>query len=256
MHFANFEIEILAHLDALSRRAAEIICGRITATLAARDYFTWVLCGGATPRKLYSLMATDAALRTQVPWEKIHFFWGDDRHVPPDHPQSNFRMADELMLSRVPVLPQQIHRIRTEDPDAGRAAEDYEQELRAFFRLEPGQRPVFDCVQLGLGSDGHTASLFPGTTAISEKKRLVIASRIEKLQAHRITLTAPVINNAAAVLFMVSGPEKAAILQHVLEGRRRPDPLPAQMIRPEDGVLLWLVDRNAASRLTFRAGSA
>ena len=207
------------------------------------------LSGGSTPKKMFAMLANDAALRNRMPWCRVHFFWGDERHVPPDHTDSNFRMTNEVMLSRVPVPPENIHRIRAENPDAGKAAEDYEQELREFFMLGPEQLPPFDCVFLGMGTDGHTASLFPGTKALQERKRLVVPNWVDKFQSYRITLTPPVLNNADLVIFLVSGEEKAQPLRTVLEGQKQPDRLPSQLIEPTHGKLLWLVDRAAAGLL-------
>ena len=204
------------------------------------------LSGGSTPKKMFAVLANDAALRNRMPWGRVHFFWGDERHVPPDHTDSNFRMTNEVMLSRVPVPPENIHRIRAENPDAGKAAEDYEQELREFFKLGTEQLPPFDCVFLGMGLDGHTASLFPGTKALQERKRLVVPNWVDKFQSYRITLTPPVLNNADLVIFLVSGEEKAQPLRTVLDGQKQPDRLPSQLIEPTHGKLLWLVDRAAA----------
>ena len=170
--------------------------------------------------------------------------------MPPDHPQSNYRMAYDTLLSLVPVPAENIHRVCTEEPDAALAAEKYEQELRAFFGLEADHLPRFNCILLGMGSDGHTASLFPGTEALHETKRLVVANLVDKLKTYRITLTAPVLNHAELVIFLISGAEKAEALKEVLQGEYRPDRFPAQLIRPDNGKLLWIVDRAAAGCLT------
>ena len=243
-------IEIFSGLDDLSYRASEIIKGCLTNAPGKKEYFTLALCGGATPKKLYSLMATHRTLQSQIPWEQIHIFWGDDRHVPPDHPESNYHMANSTLLRKVPILPQNIHRVRTEEPDVEKVAEKYELELQSFFQFDFSQVPIFDCVLLGIGPDGHTASLFPRTKALYEHNRLVVANWVEKLKTHRITMTAPVLNNADTIIVLVSGLEKAEILQQILEGCHQPDLLPAQLIRPTHGRLIWLVDRAAASRLT------
>ncbi|MDX2501217.1 MAG: 6-phosphogluconolactonase, partial [Deltaproteobacteria bacterium] len=182
---------------------------------------------------------------------KIHFFWGDERHVPPQDEQSNYRMAKETMLAKANVRTENIHRMQTEQSDAGKVAQDYEQELQNFFHLTADQLPVFDFNLLGIGSDGHTASLFPGTRALCEKRRRVVSNWVEKFQTNRFTMTAPVLNNADTIVFLVSGQEKAEILQQILEGDHQPDLLPAQLIRPTHGKLIWLVDRAAASRLTL-----
>jgi 6-phosphogluconolactonase len=157
-------------------------------------------------------------------------------------------MTNEAMLARVPVPPENVHRIRAENPDAGKAAEEYEQELRRFFNLGPEQLPPFDCVYLGMGPDGHTASLFPGTKALHERKRLVVSNWVAKFQSYRITLTTPVFNNADLVIFLVSGEEKAEPLRIVLEGQPQPELYPSQLIEPTHGKLIWLVDPAAAGQ--------
>jgi 6-phosphogluconolactonase len=245
------EIQVAAELSALSRKAAEILVDQIAEALHHKAYFSIALSGGSTPKMLYSLLVDDISFKAEIPWHKIHFFWGDERHVPPEHPESNYRMANETMLVKAGVLPKNIHRVRAETPDAGKVAEEYELELQKFFRLAAGQLPVFDCVLQGMGSDGHTASLFPGTTALREQKRLVVANWVKQFNAHRITLTVPVLNNADMVVFLVSGKEKAEVLKRVLEGNQSPYLLPARLIRPKHGRLLWLVDRDAASRLSM-----
>jgi 6-phosphogluconolactonase len=189
-------------------------------------------------------------LRDQIPWDRVHFFWGDERRVPPDHPDSNYRMAFEAMLSKVPIPPANIHRMRAEDPDAHKAAEDYALEIRRFFNIARGKMPRFNCVLLGMGSDGHTASLFPGSPALGEQKRLVMANWVEKFQSYRITLTLPVFNHADLILFLVSGGEKAVTVKAVLAPAGAPDRYPAQRIQPSSGALIWFLDRSAAGRLT------
>jgi 6-phosphogluconolactonase len=245
MRSTGHEIKIVAGETVLYQTAADVIIERITATLLKKEIFTIALSGGSA-QNLYALLADDASLRDQIPWAKIHFFWGDERHVGPDHVDSNFRMANETMLSRVPIPPENIHRVRAEAPDAGKAAAEYEQQIRAFFKLQTGQYPSLDCVLLGMGPDGHTASLFPETAALQEKQRLVVANYVEKFQAYRITMTVPVINNAGMVIFVVGGKDKAQTLKVVLEGEPQPDLLPAQLIRPSHGKLLWLVEQSAA----------
>ena len=245
------DIRIFADAKILSRRAAEVILQQITAGLQTKKHFTLALCGGTTPKLLYALLAADDSFNSRVPWHRVHFFWGDERIVPPDHPESNYRTAANTLLCKVPVPPANIHRMKTEEPDPFKAAQDYEQELRIFFRLETGQLPRFDCVLLGMGSDGHTASLFPGTAALRHADRLVVANWVEQFETYRITLTAPVLNNADWIIFLVSGAQKAEALQQVLEGNKQPERYPAQLIRPTHGKLLWLVDQAAASRLNF-----
>ena len=248
MNPAQLDIQIVDK-EALSHTAAEVIIRSIEKKLEVHDFFTLVLSGGSTPKNIFTLMGNDDFFRARIPWEKIYFFWGDERHVPPDHEESNYRMANEILLSRVPVPGKNIHRIKSENPDAGTAAEQYEEELRLFFNLKQGQFPRFDCVLLGMGTDGHTASLFPGTEALQEETRFVVANRVEQFQTYRITLTLPVLNNADFVMFIVSGKEKAEMLKKVIEVKH-PTPLPAQLIEPKQGRLLWLVDQPSASQLT------
>jgi 6-phosphogluconolactonase len=250
MNSKSQKIRILADAEAMSRAAAETMIGRISDCLQARDTYSIALSGGSTPKRLYSLLANETALRDQIPWERIHFFWGDERHVPPEHPDSNFRMAYDAMLSKVPIPAENIHRIHGEDPYANKVAEDYEHNMHTFFRLVKGRLPCFNCVLLGMGPDGHTASLFPGTTALQEHERLVVANWVEKFQAHRITMTAPVLNNADTIIFLVAGEEKAKVLHDVLERDQQPNQYPVQHIQPTHGRMIWILDQPAASRLT------
>jgi 6-phosphogluconolactonase len=240
------EIKVLANPEELARAAAEEFVNLAGEAILAKEFFTVVLSGGSTPRGLYSLLAGDASLRAQLPWEKIHFFWGDERHVPPEHPDNNYRMAKDAMLSKVPVPPANVHRIRSENPDAGQAAGEYEETLRAFFRLKIGEMPKFDLVLLGMGPDGHTASLFPGIQGLREQNRMIVANWVERLKDYRITMTLPLLNHAACVLFLVSGEEKAEILRAVLEGAPEREVLPAQLVHPVNGRCLWFVDQAAA----------
>ncbi len=244
MEEAN-EVRVFGDTTRLARAAADEISLHIGRTLRESGRFTWALSGGSTPRALYRLLASDE-YRARLPWHAIHFFWGDERHVPPDHAESNFRMAREAMLDAVPVPPENLHRIAGEEPDAARAAKLYEDELRSFFALAPGEWPRFDLMLLGLGNDGHTASLFPGSDAVRERERLAVAPWVEAQRTFRITLTPPVLSHAWRALFLVSGAEKAAALHAVLEGRREPDRYPAQAV---EGNRLWLVDREAARLL-------
>lgn len=237
------EIQIMPNAGELARAAATEFANRAVTADRANGLFSVALSGGTTPKSVYSILASDPSLRAQVPWDRIHFFWGDERHVPPDHPDSNYRMAREAMLASVPVPAASIHRIKGEYSDPRSAADEYEGVLRAFFGLAPEALPRFDLVLLGMGPDGHTASLFPGTDALGERKRLVVANWVEKFNAFRITMTLPVLNNAASVIFFVSGAEKAAVLREVLEGEG--GRFPSQLIHPADGSLLWLVDAAA-----------
>ena len=243
-------VRIVADAAELARTAAEEVVRLADAAVRARSRFTFVLSGGSTPRSLFLLLADPQdTFRVRIDWSAVHVFWGDERCVPPDHPDSNYRMAREALLDRVPIPAANIHRIPAEDPDPEAAAARYDAELRAVFALADAELPRFDLILLGLGPEGHTASLFPDNAAVHERRRRVIAPFVAKLAAYRITLTAPVLNAAAEVIFLVSGAEKAAALAAVLEGEPQVDLYPAQIVRPEDGALLWLVDRAAAQRL-------
>ena len=246
----GFRIVIVNGPAQICRTAAGEIVHRVDQTATAAKPFTMALSGGSTPMGLHTLLVSDPAVRDRLPWHHLHFFWGDERHVPPDHPQSNYRMAYETLLSLAPVPAENIHRVPAEEPDAALAAKKYEQELQAFFGLEAGQLPRFDCILLGMGPDGHTASLFPGTEALHETNRLVAANWVEKYKTYRITLTVPVLNHADLVVFLVSGAEKAEALREVLQGDYRPNRFPAQLIRPGPGKLLWIVDKASARLLT------
>lgn len=245
----NPTIHIVVDTEELSRVAAAEFVHRAQDAVQAKGIFTVVLSGGSTPKSLYTLLADNVTLRAAVPWDKVHFFWGDERHVPPDHPDSNYRMAHEALLSKVLVPAANVQRIKSEYPEAQRAADEYDQRLREFFAVAVGHFPQFDLLLLGMGPDGHTASLFPGTVALHERTRLVVANWVEKFSTDRITLTPPVLNNAARIIFLVGGEEKAETLRAVLQGEQQPERFPAQLISPTQGTLLWLVDRSAARLL-------
>lgn len=245
------EIRTLTTPQELFAAAAEEVIRAASDAVQQRGRFTIALSGGSTPRGLFNLLATNA--RTVLPWDRMFFFWGDERHVPPTDPDSNYRMADETMLSKIPVAAGNVFRMAAENPDAAAAAESYEETLQKFFQLEPGQVPVFDLILLGMGPDGHTASLFPGTTGLQEKSRLVIANWVEKFKTSRLTFTLPVLNAARCVTFLVSGTDKAPALHAVLESDAPGEQYPSKLIRPVDGKLIWLVDRAAASELASRS---
>ncbi len=233
----------------LAVRAAELfvtLAQRAAGEEGAR--FTVALSGGGTPKVLYGLLAAPP-YAGQVPWERVHLFWGDERHVPPDDAESNYRMVREALLSKISIPAENVHRVRAELPDAADAARDYAENMRGFFELQPNEWPRFDLVLLGLGPDGHTASLFPGTDALHNTTDLVTAPFVQKFDARRITMTAPALNNAAVVAFLVAGADKAGVLHDVLDGPRQPDTLPAQLIAPANGTLLWMLDEAAAAHL-------
>jgi len=252
----NREIRTLADANSIAQTAAAEFLQAAQEAVRENGAFTVALAGGSTPKTLYGLLASNPLLQAKVPWTKIQFFFGDERHVPPDNAESNFRMANEAMLAKAPIDPKQVHRIKGEKRNAAQAAEEYEQDLRASFQLQAGQLPRFSLVLLGMGPEGHTASLFPGTRALKEEHRLVVSNWVGKLLTDRITLTPPVLNNAARVIFMVHGAEKAPALKAVLEGPYEPDQLPAQIIHPKQGKVLWLVDPAAANMLVPKAKGA
>jgi 6-phosphogluconolactonase len=216
--------------------------------LAGSGRFSAALAGGSTPRALYERLAGEPH-RSRIPWVRVHLFWSDERPVPPNHEESNFRMAWETMISRLAIPPGNVHRIRGEiDPND--AAREYERELRGFFDLEThAELARFDLALLGMGEDGHTASLFPGSPALEEKDRWVVAPRVEKLGGSRITLTCPILENAACIIFLVTGESKAEMLKQVVQSGERSAHRPAGLIRPRHGELFWYVDRAAARDL-------
>lgn len=231
----------------MSIAAAEIFVRIANNSVSTSGQFTVALAGGSTPRLLYKLLATDK-FRTRIDWKRVFFFFGDERNVPPDFEQSNFRMAYETLFAPLKTSESNIFRWHTEFGEPEEIASDYADRLGAFF----GRTPRFDLTLLGLGSDGHTASLFPGTDAVNETAKMAIANWVEKLGEYRLTLTFPVINNSANVVFLVSGEEKAVVLKSVLEGELGPEPLPAQLVNPVNGELFWMVDEDAAGLLTSR----
>jgi 6-phosphogluconolactonase len=233
--------------NALAWAAAEELFRRILAAVTARGRFTIALSGGSTPRVLYRLLADPGApWRGRVPWDRVHVFFGDERHVPPDHADSNFRMADEALLSHVPVA--SVHRMEGERP-AEEAARRYEADLRAFHGETGGAPPPLDVALMGLGEDGHTASLFPGSPALDERERWAVAPWVPHLGSTRITLTLPVFDAARAVIFVVAGAEKAGPLARLVAPRAGEEPIPAARVRPTRGELLVLADAAAASAI-------
>lgn len=238
------DVQVYPDPQALAQAVAERFVARAAEAVAARGRFAVALAGGTTPRAAYALLALpDYAAR--VDWARVHVFWGDERCVPPEHPDSNYRMARQALLAHVPIPAENVHRLRGElEPQ--RAAEAYERKLRRFFAGGP---PTFDLVLLGLGRDGHTASLFPGAAALGETERWAVAHYVESLGVWRLTLTPVLFNAAAEVIFIVAGADKAEPLRQVLCGPHQPHLLPAQAVRPLHGSLGWLVDAAAAARL-------
>jgi 6-phosphogluconolactonase len=238
------EVKVYADAAALAEAAAAQFVAAATEALARQARWAVALSGGTTPQAAYQRLAAPDLAR-QVDWARVHFFWGDERCVPPDHAESDYGMACQALLDHIPVPPANVHRMHGE-LDPAQAATDYQAELKRFFGPA---RPRFDLVWLGLGEDGHTASLFPDTAALHTTDAWAVANRVEKLNTWRLTLTPPVINAAAQVAFLVAGPRKAQILKEILQGPFAPEVRPAQLVRPETGSLVWLVDRAAASQL-------
>jgi 6-phosphogluconolactonase len=242
---AQPQVRVFGSPQELFHGAAEKFCEVGNRAIAERDKFTVALSGGSTPRGLHHELITNFV--SKLPWNKVFFFLGDERHVPPDSPDSNYRMANETLLSKLPIAPDQVFRVAAELTDANAVATAYEETLRIFFHLGPDSFPRFDFVLLGMGPDGHTASLFPRTPALEERQGLFVANWVEDLKTFRLTVTYPVLNHAASVMFLINGDEKADMVQKALK-----DPsanLPCQKVRPVDGELLWYLDKGAAAKL-------
>ena len=248
-------VEVVADRRALMEGGAAAFVAAARAAIGAHGRFVTALSGGSTPRALFELLATER-FASSVDWGRTHVCWGDERSVPPDAEASNYRMACEALLDHVPIPASHVHRIRGEEPPQ-LAAAGYERTLRTLFATPVGPpRPVpgarFDLVLLGMGDNGHTASLFPGLHAVREAERWVVAESVAEVAMWRITLTPVVLNAAAEVVFLVSGADKAAMLHRVLDGPIRPDEFPAQIVAPHHGRLRWLVDAEAAALLEGR----
>lgn len=239
------ELKIVADAAALYAEAAREFCRCAESAIAARGRFCVALSGGNTPRGVYSLLAEKK--KDALPWDRIYVFFGDERPVPPDHPESNYRMARESLLSKVPIPTGNVFRMPAELP-ADKAADRYQRELREFFHLAASYLPRFDLIMLGIGEDGHTASLFPGSKALQEQSRLVVANWVEKFSGYRITFTYPMLNHAEEVLFLASGQSKARILRDIFDPARK-NSYPAQAVQPVNGRLLWIADQDAAGLL-------
>ncbi len=247
------EIRIVEGEAELSLQAAEMFAQRATEAMNRRGRFTVALSGGSTPRAIHRRL-TEAPFRNRIDWDKVEFLWGDERAVAPDHEDSNYRMARETLLDRVPTPPKRIHRMPAEREDLDAAAREYQAEIASACGVAAdGDPPAIDLVLLGMGPDGHTASLFPHTEVLQPTGRWVVGNYVPKLNTHRMTMTPTLINRAACVVFVVNGEDKAAPLAEVLEGPPDAERLPSQLIRPSPGELIWLVDRHAAAKLNQRA---
>ncbi len=239
------EITIFPDKDSFIAGAAEWMAARAVEAIAARGRWTVALAGGGTPKPIYARLA-EAGHAQRIDWSRAHVFFGDERSVPPDDPRSNYRMAREALLDHVPLPAENVHRMAGEE-DPALAALAYELEIQRLFRTS--SLPALDLVCLGMGDNGHTASLFPGTASLREQARWVVPQYVEVMQTWRVTMTAPLLNAARHVAFFVEGAGKAEMLRRVLYGPFDPDVLPAQMIQPVHGQLHWLVDAAAAGQL-------
>jgi len=251
----RIEYKVVADAAALAAEAAERFTSASEKAVAQRGRARIAISGGSTPKAAFALLADPGQpWLKRVPWDKLELFWVDERCVPPDHADSNYRMTREAMLDKVPLRPEQVHRMEGElEPVV--AAARYESLLRNVFRLEGAESPRFDLVALGMGPDGHTASLFPGTEAIHEMGRLVTANHVpQQKDSWRVTLTWPVINHASLVYFEIGGADKAKILNEVLTGPRDPERLPSQLIWPSSGILPMVLDQAAAALLPATDG--
>jgi len=237
--------------EAIAQEAAREFVTIAKDAIAARGRFTVALAGGSTPKRMYELLA-DPPLRDQVDWAKIDFFFGDERCVAQDHPESNYGLADKTLLSKLKVSPDRIHRVPADRADREAAARDYQAEIAKTFGVDPdGEPPALDLIFLGMGPDGHTASLFPHTPVLGETRRWVAPTHVAKMPTKdRLTMTTAILNRAREVRFAAGGADKAAALKQVLEGARNPEEFPSQLIQPSTGRLVWLVDRAAAQQLS------
>jgi 6-phosphogluconolactonase len=237
---------LILSADQVYRVAAHIFVNAAKEAIEEREVFSVALSGGSTPKPLYSLLAGN--YREPVPWDKTHVFFADERCVPSDHPSSNFRMIQETLLSKTPMPQENIHRMKGEI-DPGLAAEEYGRDLSDFFRLGTNEFPRFDLILLGMGEDGHTASLFPESEALDEESSPVAAPYVTKLNSHRLTLTPPVLKRARQVVVLVTGENKAQAVRQVLEGPYEPRDNPAQLLRHAEGDVTWILNEDAGSRI-------
>ncbi len=242
------QIRVFPSLEELSRQAADRFARLASQRVAASRIFSVALSGGSTPKRLYELLAS-APFAERVPWSSTQLFQVDERCVPPDHPESNYRMIREALLDRGLVPRSNFHRMAAELPDRAEAARQYAEEMKRALRPSSDPWPHLDLVLLGMGADGHTASLFPGSEALDVQVLWVVPNYVEKLQAYRMTLTLPVLNGAGCIILLVAGPDKAEIVRQVLDASAQPDKFPVQRIRPGNGEVSWYLDEAAAALL-------
>ncbi|KAA0230265.1 6-phosphogluconolactonase [candidate division KSB1 bacterium] len=244
------KIHILEDVATVAQRAAAEFAALSAEAIRQRGRFSVALAGGSTPKQMYRLLAI-APLSEKINWQHIHLFWGDERCVPPEHGDSNYRMVHEALIQKIALPAANIHRMPAEYRDLNAAAGSYANELRIFFKSDSAAMPRFDLILLGMGADGHTASLFPETAALAERQRWVVANEVPQLQTHRLTLTFPVINAAAQVWFLATGAEKAEMVALAVQQKRSSRKIPAQLVQPDPGALTWFLDAAAAAQLRW-----
>ena len=242
-------IAIYSDLETLSHEAAKYVVQVAQESIAAHGRFTFALSGGNTPKKLYALLATEP-YRSQIDWALVELFWSDERCVAPDSPDCNFKLAQDVMLSSLPIPPNQVHRVPADEEDRDAASTAYTQEMQRVFQTDGV--PALDLIQLGMGPEGHTASLFPHQASLSETQRLVMPVTVPKPPPPRLTFTPPLLNAAIHVLFLVTGADKAEAVQEVIEGEHNPQEYPAQIVQPTQGEVTWMFDTAAAANLRQR----
>lgn len=242
------QLKIFSNIEELNDFAADRFAAIASESIEKRGQFTVALAGGSTPKALYQLLASDR-YKNQIDWSSAFFFFGDERNVLPDDDESNFRTANDNLFAPLEIFPQNVFRWETELEDAAAIAKDYEAKIIDFFELGDGEFPKFDLILLGMGDDGHTASLFPFTDALNETKKIAVENKVEKLNTNRLTLTYPAINSAENVFFLIKGADKSETLKNVLEGDFEPLKFPSQNVQPTSGNLFWLVDAEAAELL-------
>jgi 6-phosphogluconolactonase len=245
----KFNVVICEDLEDLSLKASQHITRYLVQQAEFKPRVSLGLSGGSTPEKLYQYLSRDP-FKNEIPWNRLHLFWGDERCVPPDDPRSNFGMARDSLISKIPIPPENFHPIAGEEPDPHYAAHQYETHLRHFFDPPPWDWPRFDLMLLGIGSDGHTASLFPGEGVLEENKRWVCGVNSEKLEIPRLTLTFPVFNHASQILFLAAGMEKAPVLKNLTSHSSGSSALPYTRVQPSQGQLFFFLDKASASQMT------
>lgn len=241
-------ITIYDDIDTLSHAAARFVVRVAQESIAINRRFTIALSGGSTPKKLYALLAEEP-YRSQIDWARVDIFWSDERCVPPDDAECNYYLAQQVLLSKIPIPAQQIHRMPAEQEDRNAASLAYTIEMKNVFGVGDDGIPAFDLIQLGMGPEGHTASLFPNQASLHEQQRLIMPVSVPKPPPPRLTFTPRLLNEARYVLFLVTGAEKAEAVQAVLEGDYKPDEYPAQLVHPPKGEVTWMLDKAAAARL-------